>query len=118
MSLTLCESCGNINSKLKRKRKNMKLVQKIVDIEFITQDVYGETMEVSKPIVMASAAGWYVGKVCKTDLFNDGSQFIVEPYDRFTDYFATSEEAQVVLDTPIEQGGFNENEGVVEKEFA
>jgi len=83
------------------------------DIEFITQDVYGETMEVSKPIVMASAAGWYVGKVCKTDLFNDGSQFIVEPFDRFTDYFATPEEAQVVLDAPMEQGGFNENEGVV-----
>jgi len=96
----------------------MKLVQKIKDIEFITQEVYSETMEVSKPIVMASAAGWYVGKVCRTDLFNDGSQFIVEPFDRFTDYFATPEEAQVVLDTPIEQGGFNENEGIVKKEFA
>ena len=96
----------------------MKTLKNIKDIEFNTVDMYGETMEVSEPIVMASAAGWYVGKVCKTDLFNDGSQFIVEPYDRFTDYFATSEEAQVVLDTPIEQGGFNENEGVVEKEFA
>jgi len=96
----------------------MKTLKNIKDIEFITQEVYSEIMEVSKPIVMASAAGWYVGKVCKTDLFNDGSQFIVEPFDRFTDYFATPEEAQVVLDTPIEQGGFNENEGIVEKEFA
>ena len=96
----------------------MKTLKNIKDIEFITQEVYSEIMEVSKPIVMASAAGWYVGKVCKTDLFNDGSQFIVEPFDRFTDYFATPEQAQVVLDTPIEQGGFNENEGVVEKEFA
>jgi hypothetical protein len=96
----------------------MKTLKNIKDIEFNTVTMYGETMEVSEPIVMASAAGWYVGKVCKTDLFNDGSQFIVEPYDRFTDYFATSEAAQVVLDTPIEQGGFNENEGVVEKEFA
>ena len=95
----------------------MELNKKIEEIKFNTQNVYGETMEVSKPIVMASAAGWYVGKVCKTDLFNDGSQFIVEPYDRFTDYFATLEEAQVVLDTPIEDGGFNENFGVVEKEF-
>ena len=94
-----------------------KVQNKIGDIEFITQDVYGETMEVSKPIVMASAAGWYVGKLCKTDLFNDGSKFVVEPFDRFTDYFATPEEAQVVLDTPIEDGGFNENFGVVEKEF-
>ena len=95
----------------------MKLVQKIKDIEFITQEVYSEIMEVSKPIVMASAAGWYVGKVCKTDLFNDGSQFIVEPFDRFTEYM-TQEKAQLVLDTPIEEGGFNENEGIVEKEFA
>ena len=84
----------------------MKLVQKIKDIEFITQEVYSEIMEVSKPIVMASAAGWYVGKVCRTDLFNDGSQFIVEPFDRFTDYFATPEEANVVLTTPEENGGF------------
>jgi len=96
----------------------MKTLKNIKDIEFITQEVYSEIMEVSKPIVMASAAGWYVGKVCRTDLFNDGSQFIVEPFDRFTDYFATPEQAQVVLDTPIEQGGFNENEGIVEKEFA
>ena len=96
----------------------MKTLKNIKDIEFNTIDMYGQIAEVSEPIVMASAAGWYVGKVCRTDLFNDGSQFIVEPFDRFTDYFATPEEAQVVLDTPIEQGGFNENEGVVEKEFA
>jgi len=87
----------------------MKTLKNIKDIEFITQDVYGETMEVSEPIVMASAAGWYVGKVCKEDGF-------VQPYDRFTEYM-TQEKAQVVLDTPIENGGFNENFGVVEKEF-
>jgi hypothetical protein len=29
----------------------------------------------------------------------------------------TQEQAQVCLDTPIEDGGFNENFGVVEKEF-
>ena len=91
----------------------MQTTIKIEDIKFTTQNVYGETMEVSEPIAMKSAAGWYVGKVCKTDLFNDGSKFIVEPFDRFTEYFATSEEAQVVIDTPMEQGGFNENEGVV-----
>ena len=85
-------------------------MKNIKDIEFNTVNMYGEEMEVSEPIVMASAAGWYVGKVCK-------GEFCVEPYDRFTDYFATLEEAQVVLDTPIEDGGFNENFGVVEKEF-
>ena len=88
----------------------MKTLKNIKDIEFNTVTMYGETMEVSEPIVMASSAGWYVGKVCK-------GEFCVEPYDRFTDYFATPEEAQVVLDTPIEDGGFNENFGVVEKEF-
>ena len=87
----------------------MEFAKNIKDIEFNTVTMYGETMEVSEPIVMASAAGWYVGKVCKEDGF-------VQPYDRFTEYM-TQEKAQVVLDTPIENGGFKENFGVVEKEF-
>jgi hypothetical protein len=87
----------------------MEFAKNIKDIEFNTVTMYGETMEVSEPIVMASAAGWYVGKVCKEDGF-------VQPYDRFTEYM-TQEKAQVVLDTPIENGRFNENFGVVEKEF-
>ena len=77
----------------------MQIQKKIKDIKFSYQNVYGETMKVSEPIVMASAAGWYVGAICKTDGF-------VEPFDRFTDYFATPEEANVVLTTPMEQGGF------------
>ena len=52
---------------------------------------------------MASAAGWYVGKVCKDE---DCGGMIV-PYNRFTEYM-TQEKAQVVLDTPMEQGGFAE----------
>tara|TARA_B100001778_G_scaffold192142_1_gene158412 strand:- start:246 stop:503 length:258 start_codon:yes stop_codon:yes gene_type:complete len=76
-----------------------KTQKEIKDIEFNYQNVYGETMKVSEPIVMASAAGWYVGKICKTDGF-------VEPFDRFTEYFATPEEANVVLTTPEEMGGF------------
>ena len=91
----------------------MKIQKEIKDIMFNKSpiDVDGSTyMEISEPIVMASAAGWYVGKICKEDGF-------VEPYDRFTEYFATPEEAQVVLDTPIEQGGFNEDYGVVQREF-
>jgi hypothetical protein len=87
----------------------MEFAKNIKDIEFNTVTMYGETMEVSEPIVMASAAGWYVGKVCKEDGF-------VQPYDRFTEYM-TQEKAQLVIDTPIENGGFNENFGVVEKEF-
>jgi len=30
----------------------------------------------------------------------------IEPYDRFTEYFATPEEANVVLTTPEKMGGF------------
>ena len=78
-----------------------KVQKNIKDIEFNVIPMYGEDMEVSEPIVMASAAGWYVGKLCRENGF-------VEPFDRFTEYFATPEEAQVVLDTPIEEGGFNE----------
>ncbi len=81
----------------------MEFAKKIEEIKFDNDGV-------SEPIAMASAAGWYVGKVCKEDGF-------VQPYDRFTEYFATPEEAKVILDTPIEDGGFNENFGVVEKEF-
>jgi hypothetical protein len=88
----------------------MKFAKNIKEIEFNTVTMYGEEIELSEPIVMASAAGWYVGKVCKEDGF-------VQPYDRFTEYFATPEEAKVILDTPIEDGGFNENFGVVEREF-
>ena len=78
----------------------MKFAKNIKDIEFNTVTMYGEEIELSEPIVMASAAGWYVGKVCKEDGF-------VQPYDRFTQYM-TQEQAQYCLDTPIEKGGFAE----------
>ena len=76
----------------------MKFAKEIKDIKFSYQSVYGETMKVSEPIVMASAAGWYVGAICKEDGF-------IQPYDRYTQYM-TKEQAQVVLDTPEEEGGF------------
>ena len=88
----------------------MKFAKKIEDIKFEKINSYGEWIEVSEPIVMASAAGWYVGKICK-------GEYGIEPYDRFTEYFATPEEAEVVLTTPIDQGGFNEDYGVVQREF-
>ena len=68
----------------------MKILKNIKDINFTTQNVYGTEMEVSEDIVMASAAGWYVGSVCK-------SEYGIEPFDRHTGYFATSYEAQAVL---------------------
>ena len=76
----------------------MKIQKKIEDIVFTTVNLFGQKMPVSDPIVMASAAGWYVGKICK-------GEYCIEPYDRYTEYFATPEEANVVLTTPMEQGG-------------
>ena len=70
----------------------MQIQKKIEDIKFTPMTVFGEEMEVSEDIVMASAAGWYVGAICK------GGGFI-QPYDRYTDYYATPEEAAKVLET-------------------
>ena len=39
---------------------------------------------------------------------------MIVPYDRYTQYM-TQEQAQYCLDTPIDEGGFNEMYGVVEK---
>ena len=69
----------------------MKLQKKIEDIKFTDCDVWGTVMPVSEDIVMASAAGWYVGAICKEGGF-------IQPYDRYTDYYATPEEAAKVLE--------------------
>ena len=81
----------------------MEFAKKIKDINFEKINSYGEMMEVSEPIVMASAAGWYVGAICK-DPDCDG---MIVPYNRYTEYM-TQESAQKCLDTPMEQGGFAE----------
>lgn len=48
----------------------------------------------SGPLVMRSAAGWYVGELCiEDDLPN-----FPQPYDRYTGYFATEAEAKRALD--------------------
>ena len=49
----------------------MKILKAIKDIKFDNG--------VSEPIVMASAAGWYVGAI-------DNSEGFVQPYDRYTGY--------------------------------
>ena len=76
----------------------MEFAKKIEDINFEKINSYGEMIEVSEPIVMASAAGWYVGAICKEDGF-------IPPYDRYTQYM-TNEQAQYCLDTPESEGGF------------
>ena len=81
----------------------MEIAKNIKDIEFNDTNVYGTWMPVSEPIVMASAAGWYVGAVCKDP---DCGGMIV-PYNRYTDYM-TQENAQKCFDTPMDEGGFAE----------
>ena len=68
----------------------MKIQKMIEDIKFTNQDVYGTEMLVSEPIVMASAAGWYVGAIDKSEGF-------IQPYDRYTDYM-TQEDAIAELE--------------------
>ena len=79
----------------------MKIAKNIKEIKFNDTNVFGTEMPVSEPIVMASAAGWYVGAICKDP---DCGGMIV-PFDRYTDYM-TQESAQKCLDTSIKQGGF------------
>ena len=81
----------------------MEIAKNIKDIEFNDTNVYGTWMPVSEPIVMASAAGWYVGAVCKDP---DCGGMIV-PYNRYTDYM-TQENAQKCIDTPMDEGVFAE----------
>ena len=87
----------------------MEFAKKIENINFEKINSYGEMIEVSEPIVMASAAGWYVGAICKEDGF-------IQPYDRYTQYM-TKEQAQYCLDTPEEEGGFKGHPFAKEYEY-
>jgi len=73
----------------------MKIHKDINDIKFTrrNKNSEGEGLEVSEPIVMASAAGWYVGAVYKEPEC-DG---MIAPYRRDTHYVATPEEAVELL---------------------
>ena len=76
----------------------MKFAKDIKDIEFNKINSYGEWIEVSEPIVMASAAGWYVGSI-------DNSEGFIQPYDRYTDYM-TKESAvaeAMIMKEPISE---------------
>ena len=79
----------------------MKIAKNIKEIKFNDTNVFGTEMPVSEPIVMASAAGWYVGAICK----DPDCGGMVVPFDRYTDYM-TQEDAQKCLDTSSELGGF------------
>ena len=72
----------------------MQIQKKIEDIVFTTVNLFGQEMPVSDPIVMASAAGWYVGAVCK----DPDCGGMVVPYDRYTEYCETPEQAEKLLE--------------------
>tara|TARA_R110000751_G_scaffold33760_7_gene83941 strand:- start:1997 stop:2287 length:291 start_codon:yes stop_codon:yes gene_type:complete len=72
----------------------MKILKKMEEIKWQTVGHLG--LKVSESIVMQSAAGWYVGAIC-IDPDCDG---LIEPYDRFTHYVATPEEAERMLPEP------------------
>ena len=64
----------------------MKLLKELKDIRF-------NKLGVSEPIVMASAAGWYVGAI-------DRSEGCIQPYTRYSfGYYSNSADAQKELDT-------------------
>ena len=67
----------------------MKILKKLKDIKF-----YATEMPVSENIVMASAAGWYIGAVCKDP---DCGGMIV-PFDRYSDYYETPEEVKKLME--------------------
>lgn len=57
-------------------------------------------LEISLPKVMQSAAGFYIGRSCETEItYQDGDkQIITEPYDRHSGYYPTAEAAQKDLE--------------------
>ena len=71
----------------------MQFLKNYEDIEFFGNRENGE-LEVSEDIVMASAAGWYVGSICH----DPDVHYHPVPYDRQSFYFETPEEAQSYLD--------------------
>tara|TARA_B100001057_G_scaffold500814_1_gene618037 strand:- start:212 stop:430 length:219 start_codon:yes stop_codon:yes gene_type:complete len=60
-----------------------------------------EILSMSGPKVMQSAAGFYIGESCVTKYtYEDGeSMTIEEPWDRYTEYFATKEAAENIMES-------------------
>ena len=66
----------------RREQDIMKLAKDIKDIKFTKQPLGDEQFEVSELIVMASAAGWYVGRVYKDPEMDN----MICPWERLTHY--------------------------------
>lgn len=77
--------------------------QSVVDDLIVTAEAieypHDGRMIISEPIVMQTC-GYYVGQVCIEYLdFGDGEKgdWLLQPYDRLSDYFVTLEEAEAEL---------------------
>ena len=67
----------------------MKVAKDFDKIQWTEEDVFGTKMKVSEPLAMASAAGWYVGQICKEDDFP-------MPFDRFTEYMSKEDALELL----------------------
>ena len=61
----------------------MELAKNYNDIQWEETEMHnnGTKLLISEPLAMASAAGWYIGQLCKEDDFP-------MPFDRFTEYMS------------------------------
>ena len=67
----------------------MKVAKDFDKIQWTEEDVFGTKMKVSEPLAMASAAGWYIGQICKEDDFP-------MPFDRFTEYMSKEDALELL----------------------
>lgn len=76
----------------------MKIAKKIEDIKYYELwDRNGCTdYLVSELLVIQSAAGWYVGKVCKPVKEKNNHNWL-EPYDRNSGYYPNQDDAKETL---------------------
>ena len=73
----------------------MKLSKTLEDITFhMTQADPGRWISISEPIVIGSAAGWYIGAIYG-DPDGEGP---IRPWDRYTDYYPSEAAAQSAFD--------------------
>ena len=84
----------------------MQITKKIKDIKFYelgTKDNDHCDYLVSELIVMQSAAGWYVGRVCKPVKEKNNHNWL-EPYDRNTGYYPDQNNAEEALTEMVGEG--------------
>ena len=67
----------------------MRVAKDYNEIKWTVDDVFGTKMKVSEPLAMSSAAGWYIGQLCKEDDFP-------MPFDTFTEYMSKEDALELL----------------------